>query len=94
MAASSATDVPPNFSTRIGSPSQCRRREDSLRDQQFGVQHRRARRAAYRVVAERHALQPEQRALPDASHRDRHAAIAVHVEPWLRSIGRGRDDDR
>src|SRR5437667_8505798 len=88
IAASSATDVPPNFMTtltrrtpwRVGRVGQVGLVEalsqQALPTHELGVENRGARRTADRVVAERDELVVEDRARPQAAHRHRHAVIA------------------
>ena len=74
MASADSTEVPPNFITIIFLESQFIRvhsRPDILRHHQFRVQHRRARRAAHRVVAQRDEFVIEHRALAQAARRTR-----------------------
>src|SRR5436190_10361418 len=62
--------------------------QQSPRLQQLRVEDRRARGAANRVVHERDHAQVEHVARAEAADADGHAALAIAIEPRLRTVGR------
>src|SRR5271157_1648650 len=93
MAVASSTEVPPNFMTITAAPPSQdvagrRSRQVALHLQKFGVEQRRACRAADRVVREHGELVVQNAAGTQASDSHRHSITAVHVKPGLRTVGR------